>query len=296
MSQLNILPIGKTTVFYPINCKIPLVRTGTIAKDSLFHAILNSISTEYITLDTNSKIAAVDKFKKSIQSIQSVITFQEHVNTLINKLYTDLQSDQIYEPPGGPTQPGRTSGRAPHSPTGGSVGPTQPSVVLVQNNGDIETYRLITEMLPIERFEKHILPEAYKTLDHKDISQYKHIILSQSIEYYRQQFEQIKDLDQCTINFYINKLEQLIQDIVDQAEKLLIEDHNIIIPLIEQTINKQINIIDSITRKLIKPVSTTNTSILVLSHKNQYEAVGLLKSGNRIQREFEPIDLQYLFT
>jgi len=283
MNQLNILPIGKTTVFYLAGSKIALVRTGTIAKDSLFHTILNSISTEYITLDFNDKITSVEQFKNYIlshelKSEQSIITFQEHVNILLNNFYTFILS-------------GKETGK----------------IIQVDN---IETYKLITEMIPIETFEQNILPEAYKTTHlrsgaRKDIGTFKQTIISLSIDYYHKQFEQFEDLNQQQINFYINKLEKLLQDLLNEADDLTqLETTEILkenpIPLIENTINRHIHIIDSTIRKLSDPEPPTvghpTKSIIIMSHNKHYEVVGKLKSGNRIQREFDPTDIKLLFT
>ena len=67
LPSLQLLPPNKTVVFYcPVEGRDVLVRTGVIkGSDSLYHSILHSYSTDYVSMSVEGRIKYVKKLTDS---------------------------------------------------------------------------------------------------------------------------------------------------------------------------------------------------------------------------------------
>ena len=153
LAELTILPVNKTVVFYsPIEGKDVLVRTGTIAEGScFFHALMHAYSKDYVTMNNDGRLKFIKKLRASISrkidksqweklsdGLISKVSFQENVNSILYEFYRFVKR--------------------------GGVGRTKSVRKVIRDliNNDIESYKLVTEMVPFEEgFEKNILPTVY---------------------------------------------------------------------------------------------------------------------------------------
>ena len=299
LAVLNDLPVNKTVVFYsPIEGKDVLVRTGTITGGlSFFHSLLHAYSKDYISMNTTDRIKFAKKLRISIMSkldkerweknsngLIAKIPFQENVNTLLSDFYRFISRGKT-----GRTKNVREVIRK----------------VIKNEKIDIEAYKLITEMIKLDDFENHILPSAYEKCSKSFLNKCKKTIISYGVEYYTKEFDKLKDqLDDSNIKFYIRKLEKLLHEIVEQADKSAYSDYSqnmynssmevdsSTIKLISEKFNRGVYFLDSRTRM---PYMVDNSNenikkrkfiIVMCTGECHYEVVGRLLPGNNIQREF----------
>ena len=310
-TALTLLPVNKTVVFYsPVEGKDTLVRTGTIAEGScFFHALLHAYSKDYVSMNQRGRMKFVKRLRSSIarkidknkwehlsDGLIAKIPFQENINNLLSEFYRFVHRGKI----------GRTK----------SVRRVIRDVIL-DNKSDLEAYKLVTEMLPLEKtFEKDILPSVYEKCNESPVSQCKNDIVKYSVKYYIKIFDDLKgQLSQEMMRFYLNKLEKLMTSVVNEAEQYAyceyIESLNDVstevdsytIGLISEKFNRDVYFIDSRTRMPYRDVNDQNIkkrkSIIVMwTGGCHYEVVGKLLPGNRIQREFSHDDslIQCLYT
>jgi hypothetical protein len=301
LAELSILPSNKTVVFYsPVGGKDVLVRTGTVLEDSSFlNALLHAYSTEYVSMNVDERDKFVKKNRSSISRIvgmdgweglsdglTAIIPFQEKVKTLIFGFYRYILR-------------GGTANRK-------SIRKIIRSVIK-DEKVDTETYKLITEMIPYTKgFENIILPLAYKYCSKDKVTKCKKYIVEHSVKYYKKEFDKLNGhLEDESVQYYLDKLELLVQTIVDEAEyssyneyiesiqDTCIEVNAYNIGLISEKFNRDIYLIDSSTRMPYNYTTTNNnihkrkSIILMWISGCHYEVVGRLLSGNRIQREFD---------
>lgn len=300
LETLRLLPVNKTVVFYsPVEGDDVLVRTGTIAEGScFFHSLLHAYSKEYVSMDLNGRKTFVKKLRASTArkvdrerwenlstGLIAKIPFQENVNTLLSDFYKYV-----------------LSGKSSQTKSIGKVIRN----VIEDEKQDMEAYKLITEMIPIDTgFEKDILPSAYDKCTEEVISKCKTMVVQLAVNYYLKEFKKFEGkLEQERVDFYIGKLEKLVQVIVDEAENSAyteyiesLQDSSIdvdsyTIGLISDKFNRDIYFIDSRTRMPYRDAGEENIkkrkSIIVMwTGGCHYEIVGRLLPGNRIKREFD---------
>ena len=293
LTILNNLPVNKTVVFYsPIEGKDVLVRTGTATEGScFFHALLHAYSKEYVSMNVSDRIKYVKKLlmpimrKKTISNgLISKIQFQENVNTILSDFYFFI-----------------SKGKSGKNKNVREV----IKKVIIDEKIDIEAYKLVTEMIPLNKFEKNILPSVYEKCDKSSLNDCKKKIISCGINHYIKEFDKYKDqLDDDNIKFYIKKLKKLLYEIVEQAEtyacseymynsKSSIEVDSSIIELISEKFNRDIYFIDSRTRMPYiinnskESIKKRKSIIVIFTEGSHYEIVGRLLPGNNIQREFD---------
>jgi hypothetical protein len=307
MSVLTILPVNKTVVFYsPIEGENTLVRTGTIGDGScFFHALLHAYSKDYASMDQTGRRKYVKRLRASIASkvdknqwenlsggLIAKIPFQENINSLLSEFYVYIKSSKL-----GSSKSFR-------------------KVIQNINEKDIDAYKLIIEMIPLEEFEKNILPSVYKKCETYNVSKCKNYIKKYAVKYYKKMFDLLNGkLDKDRINFYLKKLKHLMGYIADEAEQSAYIDYienlnnssmevdSYTIGIISEKFNRDIYFIDSRTRMPYRDANDKNTkkrkSIIVMwTGGCHYEIVGKLLTGNRIQREFSKKDeiIQRLYT
>lgn len=326
LAHLSIISPNKTVVFYsPVEGKDILVRTGTIQNGSCFiHSVLHAYSKDYVVMNESGREKFVKKLRMSLarkidkehwenmsNGLIAKVPFQENVNKILTDFYTFI--------------------------TRGTVGKTKSvrNVIrkLIVADKDTETYKLITEMIPLGSFEQNILPSSYEKCNENKISDCKKCISTFAVTYYKTIFDKIKgEISQENIDFYLNKMKLLVLAIVNEAEDLSyieyieslydssidIDTYNI--GLISDKFNRDIYFIDSKTRLPYRAYDTTiknerdvanekdekdditikkrKSIILMWTGGCHYEIVGRLLPGNRIQREFEHKDplIQRIYT
>lgn len=298
---LQLLPVNKTVVFYsPIEGKDVLVRTGTIGEGSCFyHALLHAYSKEYVSMDTRGRKKFVQRLRSSMarkvdknrweslsNGLIAKIPFQENINTILNDFYRFISRGKT----------GRTK----------SVRKVIRDIIQKDNEDDIEAYKLVTEMVQLEDgFEKTILPIAYEKCSDDGISKCKKVILQTALNYYRKEFKQLEgQLDQERINFYVSKLEKLVNSVVNEAETssyseyieslqdATMEVDSYTIGLISEKFNRDIYFIDARNRMPYRDGENDNIKkrkaiIVMWTGGCHYEIVGKLLPGNIIKREFD---------
>jgi hypothetical protein len=302
LAVLNILPVNKTVVFYsPIEGKDVLVRTGTIADGScFFHTLLHAYSKDYVSMDSNGRMKFVKKLRSSISrkidksrwenlsnGLIAKVPFQENVNNILTNFYQYINKENS-----GKTKNTRKVIRK----------------VIVDEKSDFEAYKLITEMISLDDFEKNILPSAYEKCIENTVRECKKTIVNYAIKYYNKEFDKLKNqLDDNSIKFYIDKLEKLVQEIVDVSEDSSYTEYieslqdssmdidTYTIGLISEKFNRDIYFIDSRTRMpyrdaSIDKIKKRKSIIVMWTGGCHYEIVGRLLPGNRIQREFDHTD------
>ena len=311
LATLTILPVNKTVVFYsPIEGKDILVRTGTIAEGScFFHTLMHAYSKEYVSMNTRGRMKFIKRLRSSIarkvdkkhweglsNGLIAKIPFQENINNLLTDFYRFIKRGKT----------GRTK----------SVRKVIRKIIINEKK-DLNTYKLITEMLPLaEAFEKNILPSAYEKCNESKVSNCKHTIVTYAVNYYKRLFQDFRGkLEEEKIKFYLQKLEDLVHEIVDEAEcsayteyieslhDSSMEVDSYTIGLVSDKFNRDIYFIDARTRMPYRIPGNGNIkmrkSIVVMwTGGCHYEVVGKLLPGNRIQREFERRDplIQRIYT
>jgi len=292
--KLTILPVNKSVVFSsPIEEN--LVRTGTIKEGScFFHALLHAYSKDYASMNTSDRMSFVKKLRLSISKkvskekwenlsngLVSKTHFQKNVNTILTDLYK-------------------------HITTGCTDTSTNNVMKITENLKDnIETYKLITEMIPLEEgFEKNILPSAYDKCNRKNISKCKKYIIKHAVNYYKKQFDVFEgQLDENSIKYYLIKLEYFIKNVLDESENKSYNDYiknlsdsssyidSYTIGLISEKFNRDIYFIDEKTRMPYKDsnfnIRKRKSIIVMYINECHYEIIGRLLPDNMIQREFD---------
>jgi hypothetical protein len=298
LAILTILPVNKTVVFYsPIEGKDVLVRTGSIDGDlSFFHALLHAYSKDYICMNTDGRIKFVKKLTSSISrkmdkekwiSLGSIATipFKENINTMLVDFYKYIEGNEKRY--------------------------NKTLIKIIKNvvNEDIESFKLITEMIPLTKgFQENILPSAYEKSRKNTITDYKKLIIKSSTNYYTKKFDKLGDsIDNTLITYYVDKLESLVKSILEESEILSyneyieriinssVEVNSHTIGLISEKFDRDIYFIDARTRMPYKENKRDNihkrkSVIIMWTGGSHYEIVGRLLPGNIIQREFDHKD------
>jgi len=300
LTKLSILPVNKTVVFYsPIEGKDILVRTGTIGDGSCcYHGLLHAYSKDYVSKDQTGRQKLVSKLRASLSSridrekwekmsggLVAKIPFQENVNNFLSNFYQYIEKET-------PIQ-AKIFRKSVQS--------------LVNTEQEKAIYKLITEMIPLDKFEKHILPKSYDNCI--DIISCQKEVIRTTEKYYKKIFKNYRgQITKEQSKFYINKLIKIVKAIVEDAEKTAykayianLKDTSVMVDtytigLISNRLNRDIYFLDAQTRMPYREGGGTDNLkqrkaiILLWTGGIHYEVVGRLLPGNRIQREFEAND------
>ena len=271
---------------------------GLVVENCFFHALLHAYSKDYVSMNSGGRMKFVKRLRSSIamkidksrweslsNGLISKIPFQENVNTILSDFYR-------YIARGGS---GRTKSVRKIIRT-----------LIQDEKADTEAYKLVMEMVPLDKgFEKNILPSAYEKCNDNKIEKCKNTIIQYSVRYYKKEFEKLEGhLEKDRIEYYLKKMELMIQEIVNEAEETAYTEYieslhdvstevdSYTIGLISDKFNRDIYFIDSRTRMPYRDASGDNIrkrkSIIVMwTGGCHYEIVGRLLAGNRIQREFD---------
>lgn len=301
LTKLKPTTVNKTIVFYsPLEGKDDVfVRTGIVKdENSFYHALLYAYSKDYVSMDTKGRIkfvnrlcaSLVDKIDKdSWEGIGGGIIakapFQEKLQSILLNFYRFIASDD------------RARGK--------SIGTIVKSLVGEDEN-NLEYIKLITEMIPLETIENHILPRVYDDCIDKRIEECKKGIQKQ-VRSKLDSIEELKSLDSRRSKHIYSLASNMFRYILDEAEDSAFNTYVInlqkrsnkvdlsTVEIISNRFNRDIYFIDAQTRMPSENDFQTalegRKSIIVMSlSKNRYEIVGRLLPGNRIQREFDEDD------
>jgi hypothetical protein len=292
--HLNELPSNKTVVFYsPIEGPDVLVRFGTPNNNlSLFHAILNGCSKEYAKLDSEGKMKLSEKYSKDINDLlykkqweeevsKNKESFQNNINDILCDFYKYVTKDE----------------KCRHNSTKD----------IIDNIGkNIESYKIISELVKLENFENDILPAAYEKCKSKSLEMCKKIIIEETNTFCQQIFDSMGDsLDEPRKKFCMDKISNLISQIIEQSDKksykkylrsfrdrsLLMDSYTA--DILCETFNCNIyflNYKNRMPHKIQDTQGTKENSIVLLQFENHYETVGKLLENKKIQRKFNNED------
>lgn len=300
MIKLNVLEPNKTMVIY--SCleeddtkekdKLTLVRTGVMPDiSSVIHCLLHATSREYVSSPNRVKLAERireslgDKLHKkewrdTSTSLVAKIPFQDTLVTLWKDIY---------------------------SPSGSSTSNREVKEAIKKNG---EVYELLCQILPQKQLIEELLPKAFSKSADSNISVCKeniHAMTKESLEKALSAFG--KKLDSERKRYCHKKLDELCEILCEEAEKVAMKEYEnnfqksmleideTVIGLLAEKFNRDIYCLDGGSRLPLasfcnKKDITRNRKAVVLIRITDihYEVMGVLMSGSRVQREFEPTD------
>lgn len=309
LNKLKIIPVNKTIVFWsPIEGDDVLVRTGTIAEGScLFHSLLYAYSKEYVSLDTDGRMKFVQRLRASMAGkldkasweeigggLIAKIPFQENVIDILTNCYLFLNEDD------------NAHGKSTRNVM---------KALAAKDPDNLDVYKLVTELIPIEEFEQIILPEAYAKSEDDKINVCCQIILEETRAYVDKK-EEMKTLEKGKVDYIQDVIHTLLEQVLREAESSAYKNYikglqntaeyadTYTISMISERFKRDIYFLNGQNRMPYNNCSTTNNlkgrkSIIILwIGENHYETVGRLLPGNRIQREFSHDDplIQKIYT
>ena len=283
----EILPVNKSVTFYTPLKKI--VRTGTIGEGScLVHSILRAIDKQYIKLSVSERMEYVKNMRKKFGKITkvdwenmsnglvAVISYQENFLLLLSTFYIIVKNYDKFK---------------------NKIKNTYINNIIhkLSINKLLLPYTYITNHIPIDIFEKKILPESYKKTENKPILHIKLEIVNQTLIY----------LNEVGVKDYEDDLREMLLVISDQAENLSYDNYiNKIsdkssfmdttnIELLSNKFDRDIYFIDGNTRIPYRGLGEENirnrkSLIIIWVNKVHYEIGGVLLHNNKIQRDFDP--------
>jgi len=305
MKQLKILPVNKTVIFSsPLEgSNETLVRTGTIGDGScLFHALLHAYSKNYANnMSMNMRSQFISRIRKSISKkinqekweelnngLVSKILFQENVHLILVNFY-----DFILNNEGQTKAKGRITRKVVRN--------------VIQDDNDVEIFKLVTELVPLEMFEKNILPQVYDETMNVRIAQCTENIIAQTLSY-MDTLDEMNSAEPEKADFAKKIMHEFLQNVSAVAEKSAFRKYisqikdpsedidTFAINLISERFDRDIYFINGNTRLPYMNCSTDDnlkgrTSVVILwVEENHYEIIGRLLADNRVQREFDPAD------
>ena len=297
LSTLTILPVNKTVVFYsPIEGKDVLVRTGTIGDGScLLHALMHAYSKDYISMHTNGRMKFIKRLRSSIarkvdrsqwetlsNGLIAKIPFQENVSDIILNCYRFLTDDQ------------KARGASTHRVI---------KALIKDDENILESYKLITKLIPYKTLENNILQYAYTKTE--KISDLCDEIIFKVNYYLKTKKDILQDnfvfLSDITNNF----IEAVLQEAQDEAFKNYVEGSNNLtdsintytVNIVSKRFNRDIYFLDGKHRLPYNNSSSTEhikgrkSIVHIWLGGDKYEVVGRLLPGNSIQRDFDHDDI-----
>lgn len=301
ITNLKMLPVNKTTVFYsPLEKKEVLVRTGTIGDGScFFHSLLHAYSKDYVLMNNSERTKFVHRLRASMAGrvnketwqemgggLIAKIPFQEKLNNILLNFYRFIDND--------PKCRGKSVKKLI-------------KILIGEDQNKMELYELIFELIPfVEGFEQNILPKAYAKCEDGLIDLCKTEIVNQTIKYI-DRIDILKNIDTEKVSYIRSALSNFVNALVDEAEDSSFKEYvdglkNISdeidsynIGIISDRFNRDVYFIDASTRMPYRMGGTENLKnrksiIVIWIGKNHYEIVGRLLPGNKIQREFNSDD------
>lgn len=291
--QLSILPQNKTTVFYsPIEGKEVLVRTGIINEGSSFvHAVLHSYSQDYTRMSDSEKVKTAEKLSKNINDKVERLRWEDKFNIAIMLDFQQGLTDRF---------------RNFYKCISGSNNTTSQFFQKLEKK-DVDTYKVICEIVKLEHFTKDILPESYNAASNKSLEKFKEEIGNKTTYFSKKIFDNLgNSIDKKRKKYCIDKVVNLASDIVEEVEAIVFKKYvnsknDSIVTLDSHTVNfisdrfnRNIYFLESSKRLPYKIPDVSykkkKSIVVIWLGDYHYEPVGKLLSQNRIQREFNSDD------
>jgi len=299
--KLTVLPVNKTVVFYsPIEGKDVLVRTGVIGEGSCFmNSLLHGYSKDYVKMDKTERLKLADKIKKNLSDkldqkkwetdsggLVAKIPFQDNVREILTDFYRHIPKNKTCK-------------------TRGAINVVEE---IVKTEIDSDMYGIICELITLEIIEKDMLSQAYDKCADENITKSKKIIINTCVKHAEKIFEKLgKTVDEEHKKVCVIKFGKLIDKVLNEAENnayktylkntkdTSIDVNSYTIQLLSERFNRDIYFLDARTRMpyLVdneNSMKKRKSLILIWLGGMQYEIVGRLLPGNKIQREFEEDD------
>jgi|688.fasta_scaffold52326_2 hypothetical protein len=297
--KLKQLPVNKTVVFRsPIEDDDVLVRTGVVCdSSSFFHSIMHAYSKEYASMDEKGRVKLVRRLRSSLSGkidresweemdgeLIAKIPFQENVSDIILNCYRFLTDDQ------------KARGISTH----------RVIKTLVKDDENIlESYKLITKLIPYKTFENNILQYVYSKSEKQKIADLCDEIIFE-VNYYVKTKKNILKENFIFLSDITNKfIEAVLKEAQDEAFKNYVEGSNNLINsintytvnIVSKRFNRDIYFLDGKHRLPYNNSSTTDhikgrkSIVLIWLGGDKYEVVGRLLPGNSIQRDFDHDDI-----
>lgn len=259
MSVLKPIEINRSVTFFsPLEGKNEqLVRTGTLGP--LIHAMLHASDNVYITKSNSDRkeyandiIMSLSDEKKWSGTESGIVSIDENIREIFTQLYDYIKNGTDYERM------------------------TEKVMKKVKIDEKIKLYEIISELIPLKEIMKTetVLEYLDNVPEIKNISSNKASVIRSVVSVL---VDTVKNV--ATSSAYKNYKKSVD---IDDPE---------IIPLICERLNRDIFLIDGADRVPYywKGSGTGKTLIAITMGKN-YEPVGRLLSGKRIQREFTSDD------
>ena len=298
-SKLKQLPINKTVVFRsPIEDDDVLVRTGVVSdSSSFFHSIMHAYSKEYSSMDEKGRVKLVRRLRSSLAGkidresweemdggLIAKIPFQENISDIILNCYRFLTDDQ------------KARGASTHRVI---------KTLIKDDENILESYKLITKLIPYKTFENNILQYVYTKSEKQKISDLCDEIIFE-VNYYLKTKKDILEENFVFLSDITNKfINAVLQEAEDEAFKNYVEGSNNItdcintytVNIVSKRFNRDIYFLDVKHRLPYNNSSTTDhikgrkSIVLIWLGGDKYEVVGRLLPGNSIQRDFDHDDI-----
>jgi hypothetical protein len=268
---------------------------GLIVENCFFHSLLHAYSKNYVNMNNKERMKFVHSLRSNMASnidkenwetlgngLIAKIPFQENVHEILINFYKFITQD---------------------SP---NIQPYTKNIIkkLIVDKDDkaIKLYKLITEIIPVSKFEQNILPDAYTECEDGLIKQCKESIIVKSAEFVIDTLKN-KDVEKKRIKYITEEVVKFIHIVVEEAELSAYKSYTLslqnvseevdsyTIGLISDKFDRDIYFLDSRSRMPYMTADTQNIKgrkslIVMWIQENHYEIVGRLLPGNRIQREF----------
>lgn len=292
--NLSILPVDKTVVFFtPLEGDDTIVRTGTIGEGSCaYHSILHACNKEYASLSISDRMNYVKKFRdglsKSISlddwrslGLVSKIPYQEVVSNVIDGFYDFVSTNVIKNR-------------------------ILVSVLRKMAIKNADVYKIVADIMPKDRLEKHIIPQVYEKTHDKSISDTNSQVIDEIRKHSdnrigsscsKEKREQMVRV-MCSLFEYIFSesetvaYETYVRDMANVHENV----DTFSFDVISNEVDRDIYFIDGSTRMPYNNCSTKEnlkgrkSVVLLWVDKTHYEVIGRLMKGRRVQREFNADD------
>ena len=291
--QLSILPQNKTTVFYsPIEGKEVLVRTGIINEGSSFvHAVLHSYSQDYTRMSDNEKVKTAEKLSKNINDKVERLRWEDKFNIAIMLDFQQGLTDTL---------------RNFYKCING-LNNTNSQFFQKLEKKDVESYKVICELVKLEHFTKDILPETYNSAANKSLEKFKEEINNKTTYFSKKIFDNLgNSIDKKRKKYCIDKIVHLASEIVEEVEAsvfkkyvnsrndstVTLDSHTV--NFLSDRFNRNIYFLESSNRLPYKIPDVSykkkKSIVIIWLGDYHYEPVGKLLPQNRIQREFNTDD------
>ena len=284
----DIADVNRTYTLYSPVCN-RLVRTGTIGDGScLVHSILRAVDSEYNNLSNKGEYVrekrkllgniTTEKWEKLSGGMRALISFQESILKFIEAFYMIVDK---YE----------------ESPKILEMVRNKCVLNILKKTGvELERYLSVIRKIPIDIYEKEILPVAYG--ESNSIRESMSAIVKQSEKYLVKNGGSEEELINCkkmilsiVVESYQFSYDMYIEKIVDTRSHL--ESNSI--ELVSDMLDVDLYFLDTTTRLPYRGIGKEyikgRKSVIVIWVRHcHYECGGLLIASNSVKRCFEPDD------